>query len=123
MSQHDTHGGPVLETEQLEGLLMAAGPDGLNDILDAFWRSTNDLLSQLNGQIQSGDFAEAARTAHAIKGSASNVGANLLANIAKEMENACREGDAASLQSSADQSTDAVELTKQAVADMIARAA
>jgi HPt (histidine-containing phosphotransfer) domain-containing protein len=76
----------ILEWSQIDGLIEAAGVCGVQDILDAFWRSTDDLSANLKVQIAAGEFTEAARTAHAIKGSAANVGAQLLAEAARDIE-------------------------------------
>ena len=122
MRSSDRGSEPIIETEQLDGLLAAAGREGLREILNAFWRSTDDLLSALNGQIADGDFTEAARTAHAIKGSASNVGAQFLAETAKALEAACRDEDGAKLAASYETAKDAVVSTRTAIEDRLADA-
>ena len=63
----------------------------MQDILDAFWRSTGDLIERLAQQVERQDFAEAVRTAHAIKGSAANVGASALSSSARTVETFCRD--------------------------------
>ena len=75
-----------IQTEQLDGLIEAAGCTGAREILNAFWRSTSDLLAALDTQIAEADFNAAAQTAHAIKGSAANVGAVGIAEKAYEIE-------------------------------------
>ncbi len=122
MALSDIHNEPVLETEQLESLLMAAGAEGLNEIMDAYWRSTQGLIDSLKTQAAEGDLEEAARTAHAIKGSSSNIGAQLMANLAKVFENACRDGDGEALRVAVDAADDAVDATRKAVTDLIAAA-
>lgn len=82
-----------LQVEQIDGLVAAAGVDGTQAILDAFWRSTTDLLETLNGQIGQDTLDLAAQTAHAVKGSAANVGAQRLAAAAALVEEACKTGD------------------------------
>lgn len=85
---------PLLDGEQIDGLIAAAGVDGTRAILDAFWRSTDKLFRALQEQLSRGDTAEAARTAHALKGSSLNVGATRLSCAARNIEEACRRLDA-----------------------------
>lgn len=84
---------PHLQTEQIDGLIDAAGVDGAREILDAFWRSTTELLQQLEQEVAAGDFASGARTAHGVKGSAANVGAQRLSDRAAALEIACKDND------------------------------
>ena len=114
--------GPAIEADQLESLIEAAGVDGLNDILDAFWRSTDNLLEAIEKQIADGDLDEAAKTAHAIKGSAANVGASLLAAVAKRMECACRENDNSTLVQSTSNAREAVHKTRDAISALVSKA-
>lgn len=79
--------------EQVDGLVAAAGIDGTHEILEAFWRSTSELLDSLASQITEPDLDPAAQTAHAVKGSAANIGARRLAETATAIEDACRDGD------------------------------
>ncbi len=79
-----------IEIDQLNGLIAAAGVEGAREILDAFWKSTEELLDLMSTQVTEGDLALAAKTAHALKGMAANVGASKLSATASEMEAACR---------------------------------
>ncbi len=79
--------------DQVDGLVAAAGVDGTLEILDAFWRSTTSLLETLSSQINQGDLETAAQTAHAVKGSAANIGAHKLAGTATAIEQACKNGN------------------------------
>ena len=83
-----------IEIDQLNGLIAAAGVDGAREILDAFWKSTEELLDLMSTQVNEGDLALAAKTAHALKGMAANVGASKLSATASEMEEACRNNEA-----------------------------
>lgn len=83
----------LIEPEQIDGLLEVAGVDGVKEILDAFWRSTDQLSGDLARSVNDGKFAEAVRTAHALKGSAANVGANRLAEAARIVEARSRNGE------------------------------
>ncbi|MBL4619326.1 MAG: Hpt domain-containing protein [Marinicaulis sp.] len=82
-----------LHIEQIDGLVAAAGVDGTREILDAFWRSTTNLMEQLTEQVSQNTLDLAAQTAHAVKGSAANIGALRLSNTATEFENACKRAD------------------------------
>jgi HPt (histidine-containing phosphotransfer) domain-containing protein len=90
----DVRCAPIIDTEQIDGLVAAAGVEGTRDILNAFWRSTDTLLRALQDQLSRGDVVEAAKTAHALKGSSLNVGAMRLSTSARAIEDACRTKDA-----------------------------
>jgi|GEM_PF-1669704 len=93
VSHHDRH--QHLHVEQIDGLIAAAGVDGTKAIMEAFWRSTTDLLTALAAQLGDSAFHDAAQTAHAIKGSAANVGAHRLSQSASEVEKHCKDSSAA----------------------------
>ncbi len=83
----------LLETAQLEGIVAAAGPAGAAEIMEAFWRTARQLLEQLHASAAVEDFAAAAAAAHALKGSAANVGAGALSETTRRLETACLDGD------------------------------
>ncbi|MBB5518376.1 Hpt domain-containing protein [Amphiplicatus metriothermophilus] len=83
----------IIDTSQIDGLVEAAGPEGAAEILAAFWRSTDELLARLARQLKEQDVEEASRTAHALKGSALNVGAAKFSDLARAIEEGCRAGD------------------------------
>lgn len=91
--QHSTAQASLLELEQIDSLLDIAGVDGVRDILEAFWRSTDELSADLARSVVSGDSGQAARTSHALKGSAANVGAMRLAEAARDVETLSKRGD------------------------------
>ena len=84
---------PHLQIEQIDGLLEAAGVEATRAILDAFWRSTSDLMASLSEQVSGNALDLASQTAHAVKGSAANVGAQRLAETTAMFEAACQSGD------------------------------
>jgi len=88
-----------LHVEQIDGLVAAAGVEGTREILDAFWRSTTELMEQLTEQVRQNTLDLAAQTAHAVKGSAANIGAQRLSNTAAEFEKACVRADIDAAQS------------------------
>jgi HPt (histidine-containing phosphotransfer) domain-containing protein len=93
MENQETAVLPVLDCEQIDGLIAAAGIEGAKSILDAFWRSTNTLMATLHQQLLHGDLGGAARTAHALKGSSLNVGAVRLSSAVRSIEESCRKAD------------------------------
>ena len=84
-----------IQLEQVNSLVSAAGVEGARAILEAFQRSTTDLLASLSERVHGGALDDASRDAHAVKGSAANVGAHLLSESAALIEQACKAGDAA----------------------------
>lgn len=88
-----TAGPDLLEVSQIDALVDAAGVEGVREILNAFWRSTEGLAAELKAQLARGDRTGAMRSAHALKGSALNVGAVRFAETLRKVEDACRGGD------------------------------
>lgn len=82
-----------LQPEQIDGLVEAAGIDAAREIFAAFSRSTAELLAALHSQLDAGALAEAAKSAHAVKGSAANVGAVRISETAAQLEVMCKNGD------------------------------
>jgi len=80
----------ILNEDQLQGLVKVAGKDGTREILDAFWESTSNLIDLMRLHVENADVEGAAATAHAIKGSAANVGAGSLHEKAQLFETFCR---------------------------------
>ncbi|MEL6362216.1 MAG: Hpt domain-containing protein [Pseudomonadota bacterium] len=113
MSLQEAKESAILEFAQINGLIEAAGPDGAREILEAFWRSTADLMNELNSQV-SGDLEAASKTAHAIKGSASNVGAARIAACARVAEEACRSNDASEAATAAEALASSMDATRSA---------
>ena len=95
MTEPQTINAAHIQLDQIDSLIAAAGVDGTRAIMDAFQRSTIDLLNLLTDGVNGGSLDDAYRTAHAVKGSAANIGAQLLADTAAAIEKACRAGDAA----------------------------
>ena len=119
----DTEISTLVEVEQLDGLLEVAGPDGVKAILEAFWRSTDELLAKLRRQIAENDYAAIAASAHAIKGSSSNVGALALAKSARDLEADAKSGDENALQSGIQQADATYLKTRDAFETLLARVA
>ena len=95
LTDAQTIGLAPIQLDQIESLIAAAGVDGTRAIMEAFQRSTVELLSSLSNGVEGGSLDDAYRTAHAVKGYAANVGAQLLSETAAAIERACKAGDAA----------------------------
>lgn len=102
MDLHSAADTPLIESEQIESLLDAAGVDGVKDILEAFWRSTDQLSADIARYVETAACADAAKAAHALKGSAANVGANRLADAARRVETFSKNGDLAGVKNAVD---------------------
>ncbi|MEM9495250.1 MAG: Hpt domain-containing protein [Pseudomonadota bacterium] len=87
-----------IESEQFDSLLSAAGAAVAKEILAAFSRSTEMLFGEVSDHLAKADYDEAAKSAHALKGSAANVGAKRLAQTALKIEEACRANSLADAQ-------------------------
>ncbi|WP_158548757.1 Hpt domain-containing protein [Parvularcula marina] len=83
----------VIDESQIGGLAEAAGIEGVKMILDAFWTSTDELCEQLNAALAADDKPGLIRIGHTLKGSSANIGAALMADRAKEIELAAKEGE------------------------------
>jgi len=113
----------LVDYSQIDSLLEVAGRDGVNEILRAFWKSTDALIRDLNNEIAAQDFTAAARTSHAIKGSAANVGANRLANAARDVEASCKIADNAGAAAAVLRAVDAYEKTRAVLTARVEAAA
>lgn len=88
-SEDSPDGSPALDTTLLAGLrgLQQPGqPNPLKDLGELFLRDARARLQTLESAMASRDAAEVARTAHALKGSASNLGARRLSALCAELE-------------------------------------
>ncbi len=113
----------LVDYSQIDSLLEVAGRDGVNEILRAFWKSTDKLLRDLANEVAAQDFTSAARTSHAIKGSAANVGAHLLAGAARDVEASCKMADRAGALAAVTRAVVAYEKTRTALTARIENAA
>ena len=87
----------LVDWSRLDELREFDTPDGaiVRAAVDAFTAQAPGLLSALRSHAQRGDASAVRDTAHALKGSASNVGAVSLASLASSIERAGRSGDLA----------------------------
>lgn len=78
----------LVNPEFLTPLIRMAGADRVRGIVEAFWASADELLNEYDRATASGDAETAYRAAHSLKGAASNVGAEQIAAIAKDLQTA-----------------------------------
>lgn len=120
---HSRSPAQVLDREQIDSLISAAGVEGAREIVEAFNRSTGELLARLKSDLERGDLQEAARTAHALKGSALNVGAVALSSAARIVEDACKTDDVARAMDQVTGAKDHFAETAAAFEDVLSNAA
>lgn len=85
----------VIDGEQISMLVEGAGVDGVRPILDAYWESNDNLISAIGTAINAGDTTALSAAAHGLKGSSANLGALVVAERAREIEVAAKDGDMA----------------------------
>jgi HPt (histidine-containing phosphotransfer) domain-containing protein len=79
----------VIDLEAIENLRALNPGDNdafVREIRDIFFEDTPQRLGELDQTLASGDAAKFARTAHTIKGSSGNLGANALRDLAHDLE-------------------------------------
>jgi two-component system, sensor histidine kinase and response regulator len=94
---HSIHEDP-LDPDVLAGLreLQQDGePDLLAELVEMFVSDTGPRLAALRDAVESGDPSGVERTAHAMKGSAGNMGARNMSNLAADLEEIGASGDLA----------------------------
>jgi HPt (histidine-containing phosphotransfer) domain-containing protein len=110
----------TLDASQIDCLLEVAGVCGVDEIMQAFWKSTDALLAALHVAVENRDPVEAGRIAHALKGSSANVGASLLSSVARDAEMAAKCGDFSTARAACAATHSAYEATRRAIAERIA---
>ena len=84
----------IVDTEAISNLRALSPDDGdafLKEIIGIFIEDTPIRIAELHKNQASGDAITFTRTAHSIKGSSSNVGANELRSIAEKLEHQARQ--------------------------------
>ena len=110
----------MIEREQMDGIVAAAGVESAGDIMDAFWRSTDNLVAAIEAALENGAMKDAADTAHALKGSAANVGASGISNCTTEFEKHCAEGNVDGARAAFPHILACIEKTRGAFSDYFA---
>jgi HPt (histidine-containing phosphotransfer) domain-containing protein len=72
-------------------------PEFLEELIDLYLGDTLEQLDLLRESVANEDGAAAARTAHRLKGSSGNVGAETLVRLCNQMEHSGRDGQAGDL--------------------------
>ncbi|MEC9341264.1 MAG: EAL domain-containing protein, partial [Pseudomonadota bacterium] len=72
--------------------LQATLSDGIGEVIDAFAEDAYDYLERLRGAANAGDWETFKKVAHNLKGSARNLGARRVGDIAHSLEEASRKG-------------------------------
>jgi HPt (histidine-containing phosphotransfer) domain-containing protein len=68
-------------------------PDVLTEVLELFLQDVPRRIARLRASCAAGDAAELHKTAHSLKGSAGNVGAQALLAICRQLDDQGRAGD------------------------------
>lgn len=92
----ETSNGPVLNPKQLDqirSLNASGGKELVQKILHAFLESADENINQLKEAILKGDTESLQRSAHMLKSSSANIGAESLAEIFKQLEAAGQSGE------------------------------
>ena len=74
-----------------------ADPEFLKELIDLYLGDTFQQLELLRESVAEGDCASVARTAHRLKGSSGNVGAEILMRLCNQMEHSGRDNQAQDL--------------------------
>lgn len=98
-----------VDLQQINGLIDAAGISGAKEIMFAFWRSTDTLMENLDETLSAADYCGAKSAAHALKGSAANVGAAGITDAARQIEAAVNANDLETANDANEALKDAVE--------------
>lgn len=90
--KHATESSPEAEIWHVETALKRLGDDHelLRNMIEYFLEDAPELLGQLPELLESGNWDEATRTAHSLKGLCSNFEAVTVTETARELEHACR---------------------------------
>jgi len=90
-------GTPLLDVFRVELVREMMG-DGFADIVGAFISGLPDALTELRHSLAQGELETLGKTAHGLKGSAGNMGAIALAELAKRLEMAGKDKNVAEAQ-------------------------
>ncbi len=89
---------PALDPQAIENLRAISPDDGgefLRELVTIFLTDTPERIAELETAFKAGDAPTGTRAAHSVKGSASNFGAGQLAEVAKQIEALCKDGQIA----------------------------
>jgi HPt (histidine-containing phosphotransfer) domain-containing protein len=94
-------------------------PSLLAELIELFTSDTPQRLARMLAAVESGDFDEAGRIAHALKSSCGNLGAVAMADLCRTIEHSCREGSVDDVPSLVQASRSEYERVARALAQQI----
>lgn len=112
---------PLIESEQIMALASSAGVEMARTILDAFWTSNDELLTAIARHLSTGDLDELRKSAHALKGSAANLGATRVSETARKIEYGARDNDLESVKNGFISLPVLIEDTRQGFENLLER--
>jgi HPt (histidine-containing phosphotransfer) domain-containing protein len=86
----------LLDKEQLQMLIESGSPESIElfrEILGLFEEESLRKLDDLTASVNSGNFEDLSRSAHALAGSSANIGGREVWQQAKKIEDLCKSGD------------------------------
>jgi len=86
--------GQGVELARLEALKSAVGPDQFTPLLADFLTALGERVERAISHLASNDLAAAGREAHDLISTAGNLGAMRLSELSRELESACKTGEA-----------------------------
>ena len=84
----------MLNKETIRRFIRAVGSESARELIDLFLDEARRRLDRMAGHIGSGDLPALELEAHSLLGSAETYGIQSLGDKARELESACRSGDA-----------------------------
>jgi two-component system, sensor histidine kinase and response regulator len=83
---------PIARSIDLSPLVDAGMEDILPQLIEAFLESSSETMEKARRELTASDAAGLLQSAHTLKGSCANLGANDLAELCQQLETACRAG-------------------------------
>jgi CheY-like chemotaxis protein/HPt (histidine-containing phosphotransfer) domain-containing protein len=111
---------PIFDLESLAGLETVLPRETIREILSLYNTETDAVLHGIEQSIVAGDWASASRHAHMIIGSAGNIGAARVSQLARRLESSCNRKDGAGARHFAAALSAASVATSQAIRNKIA---
>ena len=104
----------MIERDQIDGIVASAGVEIAAEIMDAFWRSTDKLMTDMAEALKNGSLKDAAGFAHGLKGSAANVGAMAIFDETQIFETFCNTNDERAAEAALEKIITAVDKSREA---------
>lgn len=87
----------VVETALIDQYRESLGREILNDLLETYMSDAQARVQAIVQYYQAGDVADLEKEAHAMQGAATNIGAQRVAEVAKELQLAATQNNATNL--------------------------